>query len=737
MANPFILFLGLLLIPLSAMADEVCDEDLLTRCRSQLLRVTVAPDALNMNEEAVLPLLRKLSDSPSLQTLLESSYDIPDVSMPPDETECLREKAEGDPAFQNVNCSDKDLCNRPGLSPELKQRLCFNLPCSLLAGPDVAQCPEQSNVGFTSISFTEPLKIEKIRFTPTTVDFKDNKAKLCFRITELSLNINTRLNFDNSGTQLRDNGISLSNVRPTLDGPREICAVAPLNLSARPPVGEIQVIPQGDGPFISNDMIKKAAADLRIQGLSGYKPEDIERIKTDLVPRLFHPVRDSVEEGVSEALGEVFTEELQKIFNKGGTSFVDGRSYISELGIQNMEVLEQMKIVECSQLREATNYQRSHAFHLKTPESEEMVKRYEANFERKCKYPGGLHPVYNTEYVPTYPAPEARAKLADLMRGKNITSESVKQRLIALKEVMLEEPASGRDHVMWHPNEQSRQRHLEQQRQRMMERYEREIAPLVSQIEKAQTDANLPNLIGRVLDGRSPTPNAVDFGLSLPEICNDLGASPMANKRIPNCPIQVYADLNQFNGLLKKMWENGQLCMKGKGPSWRGSGASRTPNPEPCTMEMGGMTCRLDSAPQLKADRNGRYKVSVQLKRCSRPPAFLIFGAFGGDINIDYTFKPKACENGDFCIDEPDPNWSVVEGTESGALRPKSAFNTTVRNGLDAAINGALGKVIRIPMASAVSGPLADVPLRAEGRVDSGPGYFGACLEVDTGSAPR
>jgi hypothetical protein len=104
-------------------------------------------------------------------------------------------------------------------------------------------------------------------------------------------------------------------------------------------------------------------------------------------------------------------------------------------------------------------------------------------------------------------------------------------------------------------------------------------------------------------------------------------------------------------------------------------------------------------------------------------------GRIGGDFNLDFSFTPKACNGGDFCMDNPDVNWSVVPGSERFALRPESMLNGLVQSNIQSAINGAIGDTIRIPMATSV-GPLASVPLEAEGRVDTGPGFFGACLRL-------
>ena len=90
----------------------------------------------------------------------------------------------------------------------------------------------------------------------------------------------------------------------------------------------------------------------------------------------------------------------------------------------------------------------------------------------------------------------------------------------------------------------------------------------------------------------------------------------------------------------------------------------------------------------------------------------------------------KACHNGDFCVDSPNVNWKVVPGTARFALQSGAMFNETVMNALNKGITQGLGQTIRLPLASA-TGVLGDVPLKSEGRVDTGAGFFGACLKPD------
>ena len=184
-----------------------------------------------------------------------------------------------------------------------------------------------------------------------------------------------------------------------------------------------------------------------------------------------------------------------------------------------------------------------------------------------------------------------------------------------------------------------------------------------------------------------------------------------------NCPIQVYADLNQFNALLKKFWENGQLCQEGQGST--------------CKYVMGDTTCVLGGAPSLKSVKS-RFEITIPMQDCSRS-AFL--GGFNGKMDFKLSFIPKACHNGDFCLDDPKPDVVLTESTVGGALRKPEdgglGFREMVLERMRGAILGAATSFTRIPFASAVSGPLSQIPLKAQGQVDAGNGFFGVCLEPD------
>ena len=81
-------------------------------------------------------------------------------------------------------------------------------------------------------------------------------------------------------------------------------------------------------------------------------------------------------------------------------------------------------------------------------------------------------------------------------------------------------------------------------------------------------------------------------------------------------------------------------------------------------------------------------------------------------------------------LDQPKVTWNVVRGSEQGWLKDP-VMRAQVTKAIDKSINEAMSKAFRIPFASATSGFMAEIPLKAEGRTKAGNGYFGVCLKED------
>jgi len=121
--------------------------------------------------------------------------------------------------------------------------------------------------------------------------------------------------------------------------------------------------------------------------------------------------------------------------------------------------------------------------------------------------------------------------------------------------------------------------------------------------------------------------------------------------------------------------------------------------------------------------------MSMKTKECFRGAVILGQGKVAGDINFDIGYTPSICEQGDFCLKDGQAQWSVVPGTARFALKDSSWFNGIVKKTVDKKLNELIGQTIRIPLSSG-EGPMSKIPLEAEGRIDKGPGYFGACLKA-------
>lgn len=681
------------------------------QCRSQLLRVEISNSILNNNARSLLPTLQNFAASNTLPSLLEKSFSLQPLGFPQNEESCRHEKSVGNPLFADIDCSTPGLCGRSDIAPEARSAMCFNLPCPVFEGTlNAGKCDSQTNIFPNQISFPTPVNVNRIRMTPTSVQFENGRAQLCFRVTELALDMSVRLGLDTRGTRLPDNGFSVSHISPTLDGPRDICIAANVNLGSPSPVSHITITTPDNTPFISDNMIRAASQQLQISGLSGYPADQLQRVQGEIVPVIFQPIRATVENAVKTSLSSVFEREINNLAGQmsgTGSHLVNSQDLASEFGLANLAVRDQVAITECALLRGAGR---------PIPPTHPCV---------------GLSS-YGTPITPENfhgPAINELMTLQYVAGDLPITSENLKQRLLAMRELIL-----NQRNEFARPDDPP---HFAQGWREAREDEVREyIDPLVDRISRNQLNSQIFNFveIQNQLQSGSASRNV---GVSVPEICSDRNPSPHARREIPNCPVQAYIDLNEMNQVLDRMWNAGRLCQRGRGPfvpTMQNGSPQYDEEGKPigsgCYFEVEGLGCYLNNAPHITYDqRTRKYKTHVNLRGCYRGPAFLGLGRIGGDFNIDFSFTPKACNGGDFCMDHPDASWSVVPGSERFAMRPDSMLHGIVTDKINDAMNGAIGNTIRIPMASGV-GPLANVPLEAEGRVDTGPGFFGACLRL-------
>jgi hypothetical protein len=706
-----ILFLCLLLIGSLPIFSQV---DCAPKCKSEVLRVEVSPKVLSERGlDALLPSLQNFSQSDLLHSLIEKQYTLPAVDFPSKKDVCLRRKSENDPAFKKIDCESKTLCSDQNVSREVRDKICFQLPCPIFEGNlNVGKCNNVAYISPTKIEFPKPVSVNNIELEPTDVGIKGNDARLCFKVKALDVTTAITLNLNTQGTSLPDKSITVDNVHPVLDSPKQACIIAKIDLNSKTPISKLTITTPTGEPFISDDMIRAATKELKFSGLSGYSPQDLAQVQNEVVPVLIQPVRESIESAVKGALGQVFEEELNKRAKGVGSKVIplDATAYTSELGVANLLIKDQVDRVECA--------------------AYQAVKKTPPNPCDFGNYIGG-------DKITAGPTINELMGLQELAKNKNITSESTKQRLMALGALMQEE-----DWCCYMDNESAADKAKDRQIQKEINQryYNQYIQPVVDQISANQLKEKIP---GMFEVHNQIHASGRDIGLSMTSICTPV-ASPHEGKSMPGCPVQAYADLNEFNKLFANMWKSGALCMSGSGPfvgntegGWQhfeenGSGAPVALSG--CKYEFSGMSCYLNSPPQIKYDsKTKKYRSQISFKGCYRGPVLMGLGKVGGDLNVEVAFKPAACDNGDFCVKDPEINWKVAPGTERFAFRPSSQLNSTVNDTINGLIKKTLSESIRIPLSNE-AGAMANFPLESEGRVDAGPGYFGACLKPRNGS---
>ena len=664
------------------------------QCRSQLLRVSVAQGAITgVAGSSVTSILRNVA--PNLATLLQRSYDLPDIALPPKKEECARE---------GVDCSDQNFCSRHDINPELKKRLCFALPCPLFEGSrQVGKCKNVSDVFGTTIGFPQPVNIEKLAWDIKSIDYVGKDARLCFRINELSLSLVTQFNFDTTGTDLTDHSVVVTNISGSLDKPKDICLTAKIDLALARPISQVKIVHQSTGPFISDELIRNVARNVQVSGLTGYSATELRTIVPEIMPVLLHPLRESLELSIADALGKVLEDQVASSLTSVASSehplVLDSSSFMSELSITPPALWQSIAYQECRQL--VFSGKQIPADHACIGLDVTFTERLQANLDPKVKITTSsdiefFMKGWTLEYDLSWPS----------QRFPNVVSELLRKSLIKLKTQIeageLSSELNGEEI-----------RKVTNERRSMI----RDIDTLTAQIlAKRESDNVFKNIevIGDLLPGVRRT-----VSLSIPGMCSATVLSTHAAANIPNCPIQAYVDINEFNKVLGTLWSSGRMCNGGKGTE--------------CQLPTDLIGCNLHTAPQLKyLGASGRYSTDLKLRQCRKE--LLPFGIFGahvsGDFNVSLSFKPKSCHNGDFCIDQPRVTWALLPGTGTGVMSDPF-LRAKVTTAINGAINESMSKTFRIPLATATSGFLSQIPLKAEGRTKSGAGYFGVCFKED------
>ena len=677
---------------------NLCEDD----CMSQLLRINVDNDALtqriatgNMNA-ALLPSLKNYFDSDTFRKQFLTDYPMPAMGFPFNVEQCKADKARNAPDYRGVSCENTLLCSDPTTPQQVKNDLCFSLPCAMIKGSqNMGQCSDGAVARPTMINYPGPVSLKKMGITPTSVNIVGNRLQGCFTVDQLEVGVGIEVEFAEEGGVNYDK-MGLDDLSVKLDRPRKICMSAVLVMNATKPISDVR-IEMTDGNFVSDDMITKAAQAATVNGLTGYSPAAVNTLKLIGLPPLARHFRPTIEGAISKALANSFESQLITMIGRDGPQgissiTVPSDSMVSEIGVGNFGVKKYVDLIECSVMKAQGIVIQPEAPCLNQP------------------YPMKGRNLKASEIPP----PQLAAQLAtdEMAKYDHVTSDAIRMRLIALG------PQLG---VLG-----------------LGDLYNRKISPIVNNITAQQRgDGSLAQgirLVTQLNEGGSHTA----LGVKIPKICNTEMKSPHDGHSISNCPVQAYVDLEELNRLMDVMYKTGRLCHRGQGDYtpkrdnrgnqvYDGAGA---PQGTGCLLQIedspAGMRCYLNGPPRLRFDEVSKgYKFEMKTKDCYRGPVIAGQGKIGGDINFDIGFVPSFCK-GDFCLDQGKANWNVVPGSARYALRDSSFLSGMVKSTIDAKISDVLKDSIRIPLNQ---GPLGTVPLEAEGRVDKGKGYFGACLK--------
>ncbi len=674
-------------------------------CRSQLMRMEVEGEALKTASssspklhDALVPSLTALFNSDGFKAKVLTDYSMESVGFPPNIIICKKEKAQGDPKFKAINCEDPRICASPDTSMEVKTEICTTLPCSLIMGSQgMEKCGPKSLARPSMIHFPKPVGIKKLDMKPLSVSAADGVLKACFDILALEISVGVDVEFSKE-ENLEYERMGMDNINIKLDGKREVCMNAKLNLTSAEPLSEI-LIERKNGNFVSDGMINEALAGSNIRGLSGYSPATQSILKLTAIPPLARYFRPTMEDAVQASLAKTFQLQVSTMITeldkKEPTQIsVPTNSFLSEMGVGNMAVKKYVDLMDCSILKQ---------------------EKKTIPVEHKCL--NQLYPFKKkTLLLKDIPRPADAAKMIEdqMVRYDQVTSEDIRKRVASFEERMT---ALNLGSI-----------------------FESKLQPINKKIADKQLESGLFNNV--LLMTNLGNGSTAGFRISIPELCDIDNPSPHERKSIPNCPIQTYVDLNEINSLMTEMYKSGRLCHSGKGDfipetnnkneiirngdgSPRGNGCSFS-----IEESQGGMRCFLNGAPQLKFDQtSGGYKVDFKTKECFRGAVALGQGKIAGDINFEIGFTPNICDDSAFCLENGNAHWNVVPGTARYALKESSFFSGIVKSTIDKKLTELISETIKIPLSSG-SGPMAMIPLEAEGRIDKGPGYFGVCLKV-------
>tara|TARA_Y100000768_G_scaffold384751_1_gene369408 strand:- start:1210 stop:3459 length:2250 start_codon:yes stop_codon:yes gene_type:complete len=719
-----------------------------SRCQSQLLQVTLSPNVLGGNSSSLLlPLMQELASSPELKNNIIGSFPIPNLGFPPLLTACLREQEEGDPDFAGIDCREPNLCSQPQLPDRVKNRICFNFPCTILEGPLLAGACNDVKAIFPTNLKPDDVVVERAEFNPTSLNVSETDLEMCFTVTDLAVSTSLEITLDTEGTDLPGNIFNLSKIAAELDEPRNICVRADYNIASPTPISNLQIISEVEH-FISIPMLQNGARNVELSGLEGYPEGSFERVRSAL-PRLVRPVQLSVEGSIKDALASVFEEEITKKVQTlappiGQSYFVHRNEVLSDIAGANLDMRREMDMLECALIMEGEGV---------VPDHHPCMRRHPDEGWRT----EGFDAEQRRNYIKRWERMVfVMPDIARAVREQNLTSPYLERRLEGLKDLIRARTVNGTN------DPETMERMSDAVRNSLPEGLQRRNARDIADIDEVIANLNMNQAattvedfveIQRVLSG-----DGLSVGAAMAGVCDTLNPSSFTGRSMEGCPIQIYSDLGEMNNLLDHMWQTGELCTRGAGrfiPELRDNrwvvrdreNGNRPVGNDGCYLYLENrLGCYLESAPRIEFDsRAGNYKVSVDMEHCHRPnESFLGLEApgtwFGMDFDVVATGNPTICHGGDFCLEDVDVDYTIVEGTEAGGLRSSGLLGLLfdvdvpgeIRGQLEESIANAVNSSIRVPMSSTIP-TLRGFTIRPTGQIDKGPEYFGVCMELTRG----
>lgn len=689
------LFLALLMLTTQA---QVNPED--CKCRSELLRVEIADYVLNGNgitgegKGFAFSALESFLGSETFKSSFVKSYPFEPMGFPHNDVIC-KDEVKDNPTFAGIDCMSPTLCSDPSVSEAVKKEICLSLPCSFVMA-DINACKSSSDKArFTKINFPQPLDLKELELEPLSFQLEGESIRSCFKVKKMNLSVGVEVEIQK--TQVDYPTIGLSDLHMDLDHDEEVCMVATVHAGKTPPLSGIQI--ETKDKFVSNKMIEQTLKGATVTGFTGVSPSFLNSLKVNVLPSFGMQLRPKLEEAIKKSLASTFEREIGSWMGGNATPGLlsDGEpssvsTLMSELGAANMSYKKYVDLMECSLLKKKKK---------QIPENHGCLNSTYAFGGDSLK-------------VKEIPKPNKAAEmlLDQAKRFDQISSESLRLRL---KEFEKDFRDLG-----------------------LAEDYRKNVIPVLEAIRFNQSQPSFSNGFALLTEMGQ---NGIGLKGVVPGLCDDTNPSPHAGRSIESCPIQAYLDLDELNNVLDEMFKSGRLCHQGRGPfvpqlDSKGKQAfdrKEAPLGTGCRMifeeKEGGFSCFLGEAPSFDYDSaTGAYKIVMKSKQCFRGGVFLGQGKIGGDIDFTFPFTPDVCEEGDFCLKNINPEWKVIPETERFALRDGSFLNGIVKDKIDEQLKEQIGDTFRLKL-SGSGGKLSSIPFEAEGRVDRGRGFFGACLQ--------